>query len=72
MKITMTANYDWQVPNSRSWIAFKAGWSGRVTRAQGREMIAAGVAKPQTESGQPIPQSDTNRRGISDGKVSHR
>jgi len=50
MKITMTANYDWPVPNSRSWIAFKAGWSGRVTRAQGREMIAAGVATLQQES----------------------
>jgi len=45
MKITVLYNYDWPVPNSRSWIAFKAGWSGRVTRAQGREMIAAGVAK---------------------------
>lgn len=45
MKITMTQNYDWPVPGKRSWIAFKAGWSGRVTRDQGRDMIAAGVAK---------------------------
>lgn len=43
MKITMTADYDWPVPNSRSWIAFKAGWAGRVTRAQGAAIIAAGV-----------------------------
>lgn len=43
MKITMTANYDWQVPGTRSWVAFKAGWSGRVTRAQGRDIIAAGA-----------------------------
>lgn len=46
MKITMLVNYDWPVPNARHWIAFKAGWSGRATRAQGAQMVAAGVAKP--------------------------
>ncbi len=45
MKITMLKDFDWQVPGKRSWVAFKAGWSGRVTRAQAADMLAAGVAK---------------------------
>lgn len=45
MKVTILQNYDWPIPGTRNWIAFKAGWAGRVTRAQGRDMIAAGVAK---------------------------
>lgn len=45
MKITMLRDYDWKVPNVRSWTAFKAGWTGRVTRKQAADMIAAGVAK---------------------------
>lgn len=44
MKITMMQDYDWQVPGKRQWVAFKAGWSGRVTRAQGAEMVERGVA----------------------------
>lgn len=48
MKVTILQNYDWPVPGTRNWIAFKAGWSGRVTRAQGRDMIAAGVAIQDT------------------------
>lgn len=50
MKVTLLQNYDWPIPGTRNWIAFKAGWSGRVTRAQGRDMIAAGVATLQPES----------------------
>lgn len=49
MKVTLLQNYDWPIPGTRNWIAFKAGWSGRVTRAQGRDMIAAGVAREVKE-----------------------
>ena len=58
MKITVTQNYDWPVPGTRHWIAFKAGWSGRVTRAQGAQMVALGVAV----SNEPAPR--TPRRSV--------
>jgi len=45
MKIHVLKDFDWPVPGQRAWVAFKAGWSGRVTRAQAREMIAAGAAR---------------------------
>lgn len=45
MKITVTADYDWPAPGTRSWIAFRAGWTGRVTRAQGAAIIAAGAGR---------------------------
>lgn len=48
MKVTLLQNYDWPIPGTRNWIAFKAGWSGRVTRAQGRDMIAAGAGAEVT------------------------
>lgn len=61
MKITVLQNYDWPVPNSRSWIAFKAGWSGRVTRAQGRDMVALGVAISAEPQESPRKDRSTSR-----------
>lgn len=45
MKVTIAKNYDWPVPGKRAWVSFKAGWTGRVTRAQGAEIITAGVGR---------------------------
>lgn len=45
MKVILTKDYDWPVPNRRVWVSFKAGWTGRVTRAQGAAIIAAGVGR---------------------------
>lgn len=45
MKVTFTDNFDWKVPGVRAWIAFKKGDTVTVTHVQGRDAIAAGVAR---------------------------
>lgn len=51
MKVTFTDNYDWKVPGVRAWIAFKKGDTVTVTHVQGRDAIAAGVAKEVASNG---------------------
>lgn len=44
MHVKFTADYDHK-PTMQSTIAYKAGWSGTVTRACGDAAIAAGKAE---------------------------
>lgn len=47
-RVTFARDYDWQIPGKRGMVAFKAGWSGVVTRAQAAAAKTAGVlAHPQ-------------------------
>lgn len=43
MRVRFEADFDWR-PHPRQVVAYKAGWSGPVTRACGEAAISAGVA----------------------------
>lgn len=65
MRIRLSTNWDWPVPGQRAVIAFQAG-DYTVTREQGADAIAAGVATelpPGTS--EDAPKKTRRRRGSS-------
>lgn len=58
MHVKFTADYDHK-PTMQSTIAYKAGWSGIVTRACGEAAIAAGKAQLEKAPRREVKDGDT-------------
>lgn len=58
MHVLFSADFDWK-PSSMTTIAYKAGWSGSVTRRCGEAAIAAGKAQLEKAPRREVKDGDT-------------